>query len=356
MKYKKTMKYKNQTIAALVCGMAVAVSGCVALRLGDDDAAKRVETQTVAADGTGQKQRLDCIDDFPVACEESDTVDGRCGSMLPKGRKFQLVWHDEFDGTALDESKWSYRTNFWGRRAHWFAGPEDNAVEVKDGLCHLKLVKRDDGQFVSPQLQTGELVWDVPHEDNPKGFWPLPKREKAKFTHRYGYYECRCRLQQMPGWWSAFWMQTPMQGCSLDPRRAGIEHDIMESFRPGVVSPHCFHYNGYGADYIGFRCPRVKEGNKGFLSLDKTKFHTFGMLWEPDGYTFYIDGKQHGPKVGQGEGEAVSQVEEFVLITTEAKWYRNNRMTGEGVPELADAVAAGDEFLIDFVRVYEEVK
>jgi hypothetical protein len=65
------------------------------LLLGDDDAAKRVETQTVAADGTGQKQRLDCIDDFPVACEESDTVDGRCGSLLSKGRKFRLVWHDK---------------------------------------------------------------------------------------------------------------------------------------------------------------------------------------------------------------------------------------------------------------------
>ena len=32
--------------------------------------------------------------------------------------------------------------------------------------------------------------------DNPKSFWPLPKREKAKFTHRYGYYECRCRLME----------------------------------------------------------------------------------------------------------------------------------------------------------------
>ena len=135
-----------------------------------------------------------------------------------------------------------------------------------------------DGQFVSPQLQTGELVWDIPHEENPKGFWPLPKREKAKFMHRYGYYECRCRLQQMPGWWSAFWMQTPMQGCSLDPRRAGIEHDIMESF------------------------------------------------------------------------------EEFVLVTTEAKWYRNNRMTGKGVPELDAAAAAGDDFVVDYVRVYDIVE
>ena len=189
-------------------------------------------------------------------CSGVVTLEGRESSLLPQGKKFKLVWNDEFDGDRLDASKWSYRTNFWGQRAYWFATPEDNAVEVKDGLLHLKLVKKPDGQFVSPQLQTGELLWDVPHEENPKGFWPLPKREKAKFTHRYGYYECRCRLQQMPGWWSAFWMQTPTQGCSLDPRFAGIEHDIMESFEVGEVIPHYFHANGYGADYLGFSVPR----------------------------------------------------------------------------------------------------
>mgnify|MGYP002862138236 FL=1 len=193
----------------------------------------------------------------------------------------------------------------------------------------------------------------VPHIANPSGFWPLPKREKAKFAHRYGYYECRCRLQQMPGWWSAFWMQTPMQGCSLDPRRAGVEHDIMESFDPGELIPHCFHMNGYGADYRGFRCPRVENNENAVLALDKTRFHTFGMLWESDGYTFFIDGRQHGPKVGQGEGEAVSETEEFIIVSTEAKWYRNDHMTGKGVPELGAAAAAGDDFAVDYVRVYD---
>ena len=32
---------------------------------------------------------------------------------------------------------------------------------------------------------------------------------------------------------------------------------------------------------------------------------------------------------------------------------RNNRMTGKGVPELDAAAAAGDDFVVDYVRVYD---
>ena len=89
------------------------------------------------------------------------------------------------------------------------------------------------------------------------------------------------------------------------------------------------------------------------LQVDKTQFHVFGFLWEPDGYTMYVDGRRHGTKVGQGEGEAVSQTDEFILLSTEAKWFRKNRMTGEAVPELAASVDAGDDFAVDYVRVYD---
>lgn len=291
-------------------------------------------------------------------CLATEAVAGHAPSLLPRGVDLRLVWHDEFDGDSLDSSKWGFRTNFWGHRAHWFATPGDGAVEVSDSLCRLKLVKRPDGQFVSPQLQTGELVWDIPHEENPAGFWPLPPRDAPKFMHRFGYYECRCRTQSMPGWWSAFWMQAPMQGCSLDPRRAGIEHDIMEAFEPNSHIVHCFHYNGGGADYRrfnAFRAPYTPGADSAFkLNFPLAPgFHTFGMLWEPDGYTFYVDGRQSGFKVGSEGDEAVSQTEEFILISTEAKWFRRDHMTGTGVPELEAAWRAGDSFDVDFVRVFD---
>ena len=127
----------------------------------------------------------------------------------------------------------------------------------------------------------------------------------------------------------------------------------MESFDPGEVIVAAFHMNGYGADYKGFHIPAAYDEEPKFegklnLAVDTESFHTFGMLWEPDGYSVYVDGRFRGRN-----DTAVSHVPEFVLLTTEAKWYRDNRMTGKPVPELAAAAAAGDDFVVDYVRVYD---
>ena len=343
-------KSSPQVARELTFGLLGVMAGVASL-CGVACAAENDGTQTLQMSTGKDGTVYQSLADFPVACRAVETVPGEAPSLLPKGRDLKLVWHDEFAGDALDASKWSYRTNYWGRPAHWFATPADNAVEVRDGLLRLKLVKRPDGQFVSPQLQTGELLWDIPHEANPKGPWPLGKRERPKFVKKYGYFECRARLQQLPGWWSAFWTQTESQGATLDPGVSGIEHDIMESFNPGEVVPSWFHMNGYGADYRGFCIPDVAKSEDATLKLDATQFHVFGMLWTPEGYEIYVDGRLRGKSA-----KAVSHVPEFVLLTTEAKWYRAHRISGKsgtGVPELAAAAKAGDDFVVDYVRVYD---
>lgn len=331
----------KKIIALTMC----VVLGATAAEKEKDDAVKVLKTES----NTGHFFLE--VKDFPVACNPVTTVPGHEPSLLPADKKFKLVWNDEFDGDTLDESKWMYRTNFWGRDAYWFAKPEHGCVEVKGGKVHLKLKRLENGQYVSPQLQTGCLLWDIPHVEKRSTFWPLPKREKPKFVHRYGYYECRCTLQQLPGWWSAFWMQTEAQGTTLDPGMSGIEQDIMESFDPGEVLPACFHYNGYGPDYKSFYIPDCKIDALSMLRVDKTKEHVFGLLWEESGYSLYVDGRFRGRNA-----KAVSHVPQFLLISTEAKWYRNNLMTGKGVPELKAAAEAGDKFTVNYVRVYDVVK
>ena len=261
-------------------------------------------------------------------------------SLLPEGYDFDLVWSDEFDGEALDETKWDYRLCMMGKRHPAWT---DRGVRVENG-CAVFTVFEENGEVVSSQLQTGYNFMDEPVKPTKFGNsylqWPIGKLKENKFTHRYGYYECRCRLQRSRGWWSAFWIQSPIIGASLDPKLTGSEVDIMESFYPGEVHGHNVFTGGYGQDM-----QRRKVG--GFdLPADDADFHTFGLLWLPDRYVFYVDGKEDGVVT-----ENVSGIEQFLLISTETIGYRkeNHRPTEEAYA----AARAGDTFLVDHVRVFD---
>lgn len=272
-------------------------------------------------------------------------------SMLPKDKQWELCWNDEFDGIKLDETKWGFRKNFWGYPSPTFT---DKGV-VLDGESHLQLhLLREGDHFYSPHLQTGSLTFDLPKDSN--GFWPFGKKEEPKFMHRFGYYEIRCRLPKNDGWHAAFWLQSPSIGAAPDPKYCGVECDIMENYRQfseGTIG--CGNgWGGYGKDskwYGHFWYP-YEETEDGW--------HYYGVDWSKDGYVFYSDGK----KIGCQEAP-VSEVEQFILVSTECHGYhrRGNRggleskngFQGEADPLLLKAVLP-DYFEVDFVRVYDEVK
>jgi beta-glucanase (GH16 family) len=170
--------------------------------------------------------------------------------------------------------------------------------------------------------------------------WPIAKIEPPKFAHKHGYYEIRCQLPKQPGYWAAFWIQSPNIGSTLDPRQSSVEIDIMENFtRHGDVF-HNVHWNGYGPDHQwkgrGRLTPAgISEG-----------FHTFGVDWSAKEYVFYVDGKVtwrfRGP---------VSDRKEFILLSTECNGYR----AGGPAPELKRAKLP-DYFVVDYVRVFDPVE
>ncbi len=266
-------------------------------------------------------------------------VENHAPSLLPDELEFELVWSDEFDGDILDETKWDYRLCMMGKRHPAWT---DKGVRIENG-CAVFTVFEENGEIVSSQLQTGYNFMDEPVKPTRFGNdalqWQIGKLHENKFTHRYGYYECRCRLQQLDGWWSAFWMQSPIIGASLDPKLTGSEVDIMESFTPGNVAAHNVFTGGYGQDM-----QRRKIGGREGLNCDE--FHTFGLLWLPDRYVFYIDGEYDGEIC-----ENVSAIEEFLLISTETMGYRheNHRPTAQA----CEVARLGDTFLVDYVRVFD---
>lgn len=297
-------------------------------------------------------------------------------SFLPEDKEWKLVWHDEFDGTELDRSKWGFRLNFWGRRLKTFT---TEGVEL-DGNSHLRLHMIKKGRdYYSPHLQTGSLTYDIPRDS--EGIWPFGKHEKPKFMHRYGYYEIRCRLPKNRGWHAAFWLQAPGVGSHPDARFAGVECDIMENYRQHVDGKMMAGniWGSYNED---------ARGSGHFLwDYEETPdgWHYYGVDWSPEGYIFYADGKEIG-KVLPPEHAAeknvtpesperqnwilpggtaigpVSQVEQFILVSTECHGYRGpgffstppDHPADTPAPVLADAVLP-DYFEVDFVRVFDRM-
>ncbi|MFA5191294.1 MAG: DUF6259 domain-containing protein, partial [Verrucomicrobiia bacterium] len=155
-----------------------------------------------------------------VSMDKKEPVAGHAPSLLPASKKWKMVWNDEFDGKKLDDSKWNYRLHYWGYPSPTFT---EEGVEL-DGEGHLKinLIRKGD-DFRSAHLQTGSLTFDIPRDPGAKTFWPFGVKKKAKFMHKFGYYEIRCKLPKNDGWHAAFWLQSPSIGAHPNPKYCGVE-------------------------------------------------------------------------------------------------------------------------------------
>ena len=60
--------------------------------------------------------------------------------QAPEGKTWNLVWHDEFDGTKLDETKWVYPPDGRRQDGYWLK----KTVSL-DGKGHLVIAAQKDG-------------------------------------------------------------------------------------------------------------------------------------------------------------------------------------------------------------------
>lgn len=226
---------------------------------------------------------------------------------LQAGQKWQLVWHDEFDGTQIDTSKWEVFGDWQRRDGYWVK--EDSYL---DGKGHLVIrTKKDGDRFTSGAIAT-----------------------KGKFEPRFGYLVCRCTHPKQPGLWAAFWLMGQGVNRVGDEGRDGTEIDIIEMpYRDGQLTSN-LHWDGYGKDHkhagITFRKPEVLDG-----------FHTYALWWKPDEYVFDVDGKVTWETSAGG----VCQVPLYIKLTVEIGSWAGDIKKAQ-LPE---------EWLIDYVRVYQVV-
>lgn len=230
--------------------------------------------------------------------------------------KRKLVWSDEFNGTAIDQTKWNInhnkrRTDPDGKDAWWH---KDNAY-LENGNLVVRTSKID-GAYAGAAVNT-----------------------KKKFERAFGYYETRVKMQKEQGHWGAVWLFSPAVLKVGDEGRDGTEIDIFESPYVGLGKDSvnvALHWDGY--DKAHKKANKVITGMK----LNDGNWHTFAVEWTPEFYKFYCDGKM----VWQTTEGGVSQVPLHIIISDEVgDWGGQLNIHKAKLP---------DYMYVDYIRVYDK--
>jgi alpha-L-fucosidase/beta-glucanase (GH16 family) len=226
-----------------------------------------------------------------------------------EGKTWKLAWNDEFNGKEIDTSKWEILGDFKRRDGYWVK--EDSYLDGKGNL--IIRTKKDGQRFTSGAMRT-----------------------RKRFEHKFGYWVCRCKFPEQVGHWPAFWLHIDSVGKVGNEGRDGTEIDIMEKPWLEDKITQNLHWDGYGKAH--------KSAGSGQITISGISegFHTFGLHWKEDEYVFYVDGKETWRTSAGG----VSQVPEYIKLTEEiGKW-------GGDIKK----AKLPDYFVVDYVRVYDEVE
>lgn len=225
---------------------------------------------------------------------------------LPPGKDWKLIWGDDFDGSKLDEAKWNRRGDHV-RKGGWWV--KEDAYLSGQGTLLLR-VKKDGDRYTCGALDT-----------------------KGKYEHAFGYYVARLKMPKQPGHWPAFWLQSRSMTKVGDNGRNGTEIDIVEiPWRDGRITMN-LHWDGYGKDH------KTAGANRAKMPELTEGFHDYGLLWTPEQYVFYVDGKE----VWRTKAGGVSQVPEYILLTEEIGEWGGDIKKAE-LPDYCE---------VEYVRVYE---
>lgn len=249
------------------------------------------------------------------ACEQSD----------PPVLERRLVWADEFDGTALDTSKWEALigdgTEFgipgWGNQEEQWYQAEN--ITVFNGLLRIQIKAESVGgyDYTSARIRTAN-----------------------RGDFRYGRFEASIRMDNTPGLWHAFWM---LPTDPAEPWPISGEIDIMEYVgnKPNeIINTIHFADNFGNRNLLGDPEPFVQDND----------FHLYAVEWNENRITWFIDSVQTY-SVARTNDQLVTTWPfdaQFHLIL--------NTAVGGNLGGTIDAQALQTPkfMIVDYVRVYQD--
>jgi beta-glucanase (GH16 family) len=218
---------------------------------------------------------------------------------------YTLVWNDEFNSSAVDSARWSYRTD----SKHLSTQKPEN-VSVKDGLLRLTLKK----ETAANKNYTGAGI-------------------VSQAAFKYAYYEARAKMPPGAGWHTSFWLMKHDGSGTTDFQLAaqGIVVGQNESVDHATYAVKVDKYQEPAACYGFLRLPTPD------LSAD---FHVFGCEFTPEAVKFFLD------------GILVQTVDATPFTHSDQNVWLSSIASHMGNTLKVDDSALPQESLFDYVRVF----
>lgn len=251
-------------------------------------------------------------------------------SDIPEIEGYDLLWNDEFNGDALDETIWNYEPHEPGwtnEELQEYTTSTDN-VFVRDGNLVIKAIKsKKDGK---DYYTSGKVT----------------AQNKKDFT--YGKVVARAKAPEGKGLWPAIWMMPQDESYYGQWPKCG-EIDIMEVLGSDVKTAYgTLHYGEPHGEQQG----TVVLDNGSFAD----DFHEYSVEWEPGEMRWYIDDELYLTvndwfTAVQGEDE-----KPYPAPFDQPFFVQMNLAVGGTWPGDPDENTDFDnaEFEIDYVRVYQK--
>ena len=187
-----------------------------------------------------------------------------------EGEYWEKVWSDEFEGSSIDLSKWSFDVGDWG----WGNGENQYYTDNKTENARL-----EEGKLVIEAIREGNIdEWSSAR---------ITTREKVSFL--YGKIEIRAMLPPGKGNWAAGWTlgdeyidELSWPYCGEIDIFQSVGYEMNDETGKGIA-----HASAQNAAYY------FKLGNQPTNTVEvknmSQKFHTYSVEWTPVDIKFYVD-------------------------------------------------------------------
>ncbi|MDR3292475.1 MAG: family 16 glycosylhydrolase [Clostridiales bacterium] len=169
------------------------------------------------------------------------------------------------------------------------------------------------------------------------------------FYQAFGYFEVEVKVPTGDGMWSAFWLQSTNTGRIGKKGMDGSEIDVYESSFKNSSTPNslgnAIHYDAYDWPFYQSHGAVSTTENNPYDG----EFHTYGLLWTPKEYVFYMDGKPYyATKFG-----GVAKIAEYLRLTVEIRTGVQGPYS-QDIGEFSNDFGAANDFVIKSVKVYQK--